>query len=68
MKQALTNTNWDLIIGNADNIECANQNFTNAITAAANTAKVPHYRKAGNSDNQQLQNLMSERNKLNTNL
>ena len=68
MKQALTNTNWGLIIGNADNIEHANQNFTNAIIAAANTAKVPHYRKAGNPNNQQLQKLMSDRNKLNTKL
>ena len=44
MKQALTNTDWDTILGDPSQIEKANENFSKALVEATKIANVPLYK------------------------
>ena len=44
LRQALTSTDWDTIIGNENKIENANNNFLEAVIKAAKIVRVPKHK------------------------
>ena len=44
MRNALKETNWDQVLGDVQNIEKANENFTRTLIAAAEKANIPLYK------------------------
>ena len=57
-------TNWDLVLGDATNIESANENFLKAIVKAAEIARVPKYKDSSKTANKSITNLLADRSKL----
>ena len=44
MRAVLKETNWDQVVGDVQNIEKVNENFTRVLLDAAKTANIPLYR------------------------
>ena len=64
MEAALSSTNWDQILGDESHIETANENFTQAIIKAAETARVPKYTDHSTAANKGIAKLLGARSTL----